>query len=128
MFLRLGVHPKIDLLTIGEVSARDVATPSFYEVARASEVRTPALKCQSLKAHPVQVNVSVSFPGNLTTATIEPGDFIVGDLNGVVHIPTHLLPQIMDILPTIVSADELVAADIDRGVTFKEASNTHRKK
>ncbi|KAI6860874.1 hypothetical protein KC343_g2202 [Hortaea werneckii] len=74
------------------------------------------------------VNVSVSFPGNLTTATIEPGDFIVGDLNGVVHIPTHLLPQIMDILPTIVSADELVAADIDRGVTFKEASNTHRKK
>lgn len=64
---------------------------------------------------------------NLVKASGELDKFKLRDPNGVVHIAARLLPQIIDILPTIISADELFVADVDRGVTFKEASSTHRR-
>lgn len=75
-----------------------------------------------------QVNVPVVFNDDRVNATIEPGDFVVGDLNGVVHIPKSMIEQVLEQLNNIVKADELVARDIDNGATFAEASKQHRQK
>lgn len=74
------------------------------------------------------MNVPVTLHDDRVQAVIEPGDYIVGDLNGVVCIPKRLLSQIPEQLALIGEADEKVTADIDRGVTFAAASKEHRKK
>lgn len=59
---------------------------------------------------------------------IQPGDYIVADLNGVVCIPQDLLEKTLELLPTLTQADENMAEAISKGMTFKEASKTYRGK
>ena len=59
---------------------------------------------------------------------IEPGDYIIGDLNGVVAVPKSLIAQVLDLLPQLVAAERKVTEDIDNGVTFAEATKRHRQK
>ena len=59
-------------------------------------------------------------------AVINPGDFLIGDLNGVVCLPQQLAEKVIDLLPSQIAADEKVAADIKAGKTFTEASKMHR--
>lgn len=68
----------------------------------------------------------MEFCDGLVDAIVRPSDYIVGDLNGVVCIPRSLVAQVLEILPKIVKADELVAADIDSGAGFVEATRRHR--
>lgn len=68
----------------------------------------------------------MEFRDGLVDAVVSPDDYIVGDLNGVVCIPRSLIAQVLKILPKIVKADELVAADIDGGAGFVEATMRHR--
>jgi len=74
------------------------------------------------------VDVPVTFHDDRVKEVIEPGDYIVGDLNGVVRIPKRLLSQVPEQSALIGEADEKVAADIDRGATFAATSKEHRKK
>lgn len=60
--------------------------------------------------------------------TISPGDYIVGDLNGVICVPEDLAESILETLPAQVEADELMAVAIAKGSTFVEASKRYRKK
>lgn len=60
--------------------------------------------------------------------TINSGDYIVGDLNGVVCIPRTLVVEVVTLLAHLVEADRKVAEDIDQGATFAAATKQHRKK
>ncbi|KAF5662957.1 dlpA-like protein [Fusarium heterosporum] len=91
------------------VYARNVGTPSFYEVARASEI-----------------NVPVKLQDPTLDVTINPGDIIFGDLNGVVCVPQDLVAKVVELLPRQVEADEKMARDIAQGKTFQAAKNEYR--
>lgn len=68
----------------------------------------------------------MEFRDGVVDAVVSPDDYIVGDLNGVVCIPRSLIAQVLKILPKIVMADEVVAADIDGGAGFVKATMRHR--
>ncbi|KAF6513311.1 hypothetical protein HZS61_006636 [Fusarium oxysporum f. sp. conglutinans] len=104
-FRDLQDHRKLDY----PVFARNVGTPSFYEVARPSEV-----------------NVPVKLQDPALDVTINPGDIIFGDLNGVVCVPKEVLSKIVDILPGQVEADDNMARDIAQGKTFTAAKKEYR--
>lgn len=61
-------------------------------------------------------------------ATISPGDWIVGDLNGVICVPKSIVSQVVELLPQLGDAEIKVEADIDQGVSFAVASKAHRRK
>ncbi|CAK4031968.1 4-hydroxy-4-methyl-2-oxoglutarate aldolase [Lecanosticta acicola] len=91
------------------VFARDVGTTAPQEVARVSEVNAP-----------------VRFNSEEQDSTINPGDILIADLNGVVCLPQDLAEEVIDLISSQVEADENMARDIKQGVTFSEASKTHR--
>jgi regulator of RNase E activity RraA len=58
--------------------------------------------------------------------TINPGDIIFGDLNGVVCVPKDAVDKILELMPKQVEADENMAKDIAQGMTFAAARDKHR--
>ncbi|KAF7197398.1 4-hydroxy-4-methyl-2-oxoglutarate aldolase, partial [Pseudocercospora fuligena] len=91
------------------IFARSVGTTAGGEVCRPSEVDVP-LRLQS----------------TCQEATINPGDFIIADLNGVVCIPKDLARQCLDAIPAIAKADERCAEAIKQGMGVEEAFKTFR--
>lgn len=59
-------------------------------------------------------------------AIIHPGDYLIADLNGVVHIPKHLAQRAIKLLSSQVEADERIAEDLKGGRTFSESAKEHR--
>ncbi|OQV03022.1 hypothetical protein CLAIMM_08122 [Cladophialophora immunda] len=88
------------------VFARDVGTAAPYEVVR--------------------INVPLRLYDLTIDAVVEPGDYIVGDINGVVCLPKALAQRVLELIPAQLEADERVAADLKNGATFAEASIKHR--
>ncbi|CAK7231109.1 hypothetical protein SEUCBS140593_007814 [Sporothrix eucalyptigena] len=94
------------------VFARDVSTTAPQEVAKV-----------------VGVDVPVHFTGTHNQdVTIQPGDYIVADLNGVVVLPKALAEKAIPLIQPQVSADEQMAEAIKGGMTFVEASKKFRGK
>lgn len=93
------------------VFARDVGTASPQELLRVSEI-----------------NVPVRLQSEDQEATIFPGDYLIGDLNGVVCLPKGLAEVAIALMASQVEADEKIAKDIQDGRTFQEASKEHRAK
>lgn len=94
------------------VFARDVSTTAPQEVAKV-----------------VGVDVPVTFDGAYNqNVTITPGDYIVGDINGVVVLPRALAAQALPLMAPQVAADEQMAVAIKGGMTFVEASKKFRGK
>ncbi|KAF2480099.1 ribonuclease E inhibitor RraA/Dimethylmenaquinone methyltransferase [Neohortaea acidophila] len=91
------------------VFARDVGTTAPQEVARVSEVNAP-----------VRLNSEEQ------DAVINPGDILIGDINGVVCLPQGLAEKALDLMQSQVDADVKVAADINKGRTAAEAMKEHR--
>ncbi|KAF2236535.1 RraA-like protein [Viridothelium virens] len=91
------------------VFARDIGTASPYEQARVSEVNSP-----------------VRLQSEDQEAVINPGDYLIGDLNGVVCLPQGLAEKALELMKSQVEADEKIGADIKKGRTFTEASKEHR--
>ncbi|KAK8194445.1 hypothetical protein M8818_007637, partial [Zalaria obscura] len=91
------------------VFARDVGTTAPHEVVKVSEINTP-----------VRLQIEDQ------EAVIHPGDFIIGDLNGVVCLPKDLAEKALELMGSQVEADEKIAADIKAGKGFAEASKVHR--
>lgn len=73
-----------------------------------------------------QVNVPVKFQDLSLDVTINPGDYIVADLNGVVCIPQKLLAQVISMIAEQVAIDEKMAVAIAAGSTFADASAKFR--
>lgn len=59
---------------------------------------------------------------------VKPGDIVMIDPfeNGVVAVPQGKVDELLEILPTLVGADEKVIADVKLGVSVQEAFKRHR--
>ncbi len=60
--------------------------------------------------------------------TVYPGDYIVGDLDGVVVVPQGLADEAVRLMRPQVEADERMADAIRGGTSFTEASTKFRGK
>lgn len=72
--------------------------------------------------HPLEIITS-----DETIQVINSGDYIVGDANGIVRIPSEIcLKELIAYVNKSVEADELVAEDIKNGVPAKQAQKDRR--
>ena len=75
----------------------------------------------------VATNVPVKTNSSMQDVTVNPGDYIIADLNGVVVIPQELAENLIPLMRPQVEADENMAEAIKKGMTFTEASKTFWK-
>lgn len=59
-------------------------------------------------------------------AIIRSGDYIIGDLNGVVCLPKELAEQTIALIGEQVEADVKMAKAIQKGMKFVDASKKYR--
>ncbi|KAF4633443.1 hypothetical protein G7Y89_g4674 [Cudoniella acicularis] len=73
------------------------------------------------KPHALQV------PLKIGGTIVNPGDLVFSDaINGVAVIPISKVPEVLELLPKLVEADERVKEDVERGVEVMEAFRRHR--
>lgn len=72
------------------------------------------------------VNVPVKLQTDEQDITINPGDYLIGDLNGVVVLPKDLAERAIPLMAKQVAADSKMAVEIEKGMTFAEASKRFR--
>ena len=58
--------------------------------------------------------------------TINPGDYLIGDVNGVVVLPKDLAEQALPLMKKQVEADSQMAVAIKKGMSFTEAGKKFR--
>ena len=59
-------------------------------------------------------------------AIIDPGDYLIADLNGVVCLPWCHAESAIELLASQVAADERIADDLSKGRSFADAAKEHR--
>lgn len=59
-------------------------------------------------------------------STICPGDYLIGDSNGVVCLPKGLAEKVVALMNSQILADARIANDIKEGKKFGEASRERR--
>ncbi|KAL4987429.1 ribonuclease E inhibitor RraA/Dimethylmenaquinone methyltransferase [Aspergillus falconensis] len=101
----LGEHRALNF----PLFAKSVGTTAGAEVCRPSEV-----------------NIPVRLHSDHQDAWIQPGDYIIGDLNGVVRLPRELAEQVLDAIPAIAEADAKCAEGIKAGRTVQEVFKEFR--
>jgi regulator of RNase E activity RraA len=74
----------------------------------------------------VAVNEPVKACNDGRDIVINPGDYLIGDVNGVVVLPKELAEQALPLMGKQVAADTKMAIAIQNGMTFAEASKTFR--
>ncbi|KAL2199403.1 ribonuclease E inhibitor RraA/Dimethylmenaquinone methyltransferase [Corynascus similis CBS 632.67] len=74
----------------------------------------------------VAVNEPVRVGNDGQDIVINPGDYLVGDVNGVVALPKGLAEQALPLMAKQVEADSKMAVEIQKGMTFTEASKKFR--
>ncbi|KAK4167250.1 ribonuclease E inhibitor RraA/Dimethylmenaquinone methyltransferase [Cladorrhinum sp. PSN259] len=74
----------------------------------------------------VAVNVPVKLQTDEQDMTINPGDYLIGDLNGVVVLPRDLAETAIPLMKKQVEADGKMAVEIAKGMSFTEASKKFR--
>ncbi|KAK5655395.1 hypothetical protein OQA88_5665 [Cercophora sp. LCS_1] len=72
------------------------------------------------------VNVPVKLQTDEQDMTINPGDYLIGDLNGVVVLPKELAEAALPLMAKQVEADSAMAVEIAKGMSFTEASKKFR--
>ncbi|KAI1870713.1 uncharacterized protein JN550_004859 [Neoarthrinium moseri] len=104
----------------------------FRDVQEQRELGYPVFARDTGTAPPAELLkvVAVDVPVKLQTdeqdMEIRPGDYIIGDLNGVVVLPKELAEQAIPLMQKQVAADEKMAAEIKKGMGFTEASKKFR--
>ena len=89
--------------------AKDVSTTAFYDVAKV-----------------IGVDVPLHIKTDLQEVTVNPGDYIVADIDGVVIIPPSLVDQVADLALRQKAADAKMHEAISQGMTFIEAGKQFR--
>lgn len=74
----------------------------------------------------MQINAPVKLQSEDQDATISPGDYLIGDINGVVCLPKALAEKVVALIPSQVEADERMAKALMQGKPFEQASKEHR--
>ncbi|KAI4224685.1 MAG: hypothetical protein LQ349_007193 [Xanthoria aureola] len=98
---------------------RQLAYPVF---ARGMSTVSPQEK---LRVGEVNCRVSLQSPEQLDTI-ISPGDYLIGDIDGVVCLPQALAEQVVALMPSQVVADEGIMGALKNGGSFTNASKEHR--
>ncbi|KAL2815049.1 ribonuclease E inhibitor RraA/Dimethylmenaquinone methyltransferase [Aspergillus cavernicola] len=91
------------------VFARDVGTAPPYGAVKVVGVNVP-VKLQSVEQD----------------ITINPGDYLIGDLNGVVVLPKAQADKVLPLMAKQAEADAKMAVAIKEGMAFTEASQKFR--
>lgn len=65
-------------------------------------------------------------PVSLGDVRVEPGDFLVGDGDGVVAIPADRVAEVLAASREIAEAEERIRREIERGSRLEEARKRHR--
>ena len=89
--------------------AEQVGTASPYEVAKV-----------------VGTNEPLQLDHDGTSRTVNPGDWVVADLDGVVVIPLDKVEAVIPLMQPQVDADSKVAEALKGGMSFEEASKKFR--
>jgi len=74
----------------------------------------------------VAVNEPVKACNDGRDIVINPGDYLMGDINGVVILPNGLAEQAIPLMAKQVEADSQMAVAIQNGMTFADASKKFR--
>lgn len=74
----------------------------------------------------MQINAPVRLNSEDQDAIIHPGDILIGDMNGVVCLPSGLAEKALDLIQSQVDADTKVAEDIQKGRSVAESMKEHR--
>ena len=109
--------------------ARSVGTTAPYEVLEVSDVSQEVAfdgLCVCVLLTRTQIHVPLWVQTDDHIATVNPNDYIIGDLNGVVCIPHELIKDTIAILGPRTAADHEIARDIQAGMKFSEARRRHR--
>ncbi|KAF2014988.1 RraA-like protein [Aaosphaeria arxii CBS 175.79] len=77
---------------------------------------------------PSEVNVPVELASTVQDVTIQPGDYIIADIDGVVCLPSALAEKCLAAIPAIAAADAKCAEAIRGGMSVEEAFKTYRGK
>jgi len=72
------------------------------------------------------VNVPVKLQTDEQDMTINPGDYLIADINGVVVLPKELAEKAIPLMAKQVEADSKMAVAIEQGMSFTEASKKFR--
>jgi len=72
------------------------------------------------------VNVPVNLQTDEQDMTINPGDYLIADINGVVVLPKELAEKAIPLMAKQVEADSKMAVAIEQGMSFTEASKKFR--
>lgn len=72
------------------------------------------------------MNVPVKLQTEEQDITINPGDYLIADINGVVVLPRELAEKAIPLMAKQVEADSKMAVAIEQGMTFAEASKKFR--
>lgn len=109
------------------VFARDVGTTAPGEVLRVSEVDV-AVRVVAAAPPQLQQEGADDGEGQGQGQEVCPGDYLVGDLNGVVCLPRGMAERAVGLMAGQVEADERIKRDLDAGSGFEESSREHRAK
>lgn len=74
----------------------------------------------------VAVNVPVKLASEEQDMTIQPGDYLIGDLNGVVVVPKEAEGEVVALAKKQVEADARMMEEIKKGMSLVEASKKFR--
>ncbi|KAI1163553.1 RraA-like protein [Nemania serpens] len=72
------------------------------------------------------VDVPVKLQTDEQDMEIRPGDYLIADVNGVVVLPIELAEKALPLMQKQVEADEKMAVEIKKGMSFAEASKKFR--
>ncbi len=72
------------------------------------------------------VNMPVKLQTDEQDMTVNPGDYLIGDVNGVVVLPRDLAEKALPLMRKQVEADSQMAVAIQNGMSFTEASSKFR--
>jgi regulator of RNase E activity RraA len=113
--------------TVVDGRFRDVAEHralGYPVFARETGTAPPA---ELVKVVGVDVPVELQAPGDSQPGmVVRPGDYLMGDLNGVVVLPREMAADALELMRKGVAADEKMAEAIKDGMGFVEASKKFR--
>lgn len=88
------------------------------------EIRDPTQVWPSSTAQADSADVNPVFP----STTVNPGDYVLADVDGVVVVPPSLAEKVLELAAKGREVDARVAADLQQGVSVAEAFKRHRGK
>ncbi|KAI0147550.1 ribonuclease E inhibitor RraA/Dimethylmenaquinone methyltransferase [Xylariaceae sp. FL1272] len=113
-------------------AAGSVIDGRFRDLQEQRELSYPIFARDTGTAPPAEllkvaaVNVPVKLRTDEQDMEIRPGDYLIGDLNGVVVLPVELAEQVLPLMQKQVEADDQMAVEIKKGMSFVEASKKYR--